>query len=99
MTQGIQANRLTWLYAILMVALIGLQLAASWHSADHVHEGDDQHVCTLCLAKSSVASSSPSPELVAALVLLCFVRRQQAIVTIPQAPASGMGCRGPPVVI
>ncbi|MBD1390864.1 hypothetical protein IC617_15635 [Neiella sp. HB171785] len=101
MFQRFTPNHRIWLLAMLVVALLGLQLAASWHSADHVHEDEGQHVvCTLCLVKHSVAvSSTPAAALIASLCLLSLARRIRIVTSKPLAPTFATSCRGPPAVI
>lgn len=87
------------LIALLFVTVLGLQIAASWHSAEHMHEEGAKHVCTLCMVKSGVAVMSTGLALVAVAVL--FSRRQVVwgrVVRLAQ-PTFKPRSRGPPVCI
>ncbi|GGA85778.1 hypothetical protein GCM10011369_29760 [Neiella marina] len=95
----ITPNYRAGLLVLLVVAVLGLQVAASWHSAEHLHEEDEQHVvCTLCLAQYSVAVSTTSSALIAICCLISLAKRVRIVRSKPLAPTFNTCCRGPPAI-
>lgn len=89
--------------ALLLTAFIGLQIAAAWHSTEHLHEhaheheGEvSQHHCVLCLAKSEVSTLGSVPVLALVVALLLLIVRVWEKSPKQTAPLQLFLCRGPP---
>ena len=92
-------RRIPFLILLCCVALLSLQIAASWHSAEHVQETKGNlHSCSLCLLQQQPAMFAAGLILVAVAIRQTRLVRPASARIKPFPSFKQFCCRDPPSI-